>query len=115
MGRWPLFLGVQAVTLLESIVALTIVSLSAIGYLGVYQESMRGAHASAEWLVAAAHAGSRLDDAVTAVEQGRAPLPADSLSRVDVRPWRGRLADVAVTVRLADGREMTVHRLARIR
>lgn len=102
-------------TLLESVVALAIVSLSAVGYLGVYQESMRGAHTASEWRQAAAQASALLDDAVVAVEAGRLPAPGDSLGRVDVRPWRGRLSDVVVTVRLAGGRTLTVHRLARTR
>lgn len=102
-------------TLLESVVALAIVSLSAVGYLGVYQESMRGAHVAAEWREASAHAGAVLDDAVVAVQQGRIPAPGDAVCRVDVRPWRGGLSDVVVTVRLADGRTLTVHRLTRTR
>jgi Tfp pilus assembly protein PilV len=95
-------------TLLEALVALVILGLSTIGYLEVFQRSARGARSAAEWEHAvaigeAAMERARLDGSV----------PDDSATTVTTRPWRGRLDELMVTVRLPDGGVLTLSRLVR--
>jgi Tfp pilus assembly protein PilV len=95
-------------TLLEALVALVILGLSAIGYLEVFQRSARGTRAAAEWEHAvaigeAAMERSRLDGVT----------PDDSTTTVSTRPWRGRVDEMMVTVRLPDGGVLSLSRLVR--
>jgi type II secretory pathway pseudopilin PulG len=105
-------------TLLEGILALVILGLSAVGYLEVFQASARAVGSADQWERATAVAESALEHALVARRDGQ-PIPT-ALStnpgysaRVDVVPWRGRVSDMVVTVVLPDGRALSVHRLVR--
>jgi type II secretory pathway pseudopilin PulG len=117
------------VTLLEAVIAVVILGLSAVGYLDLYRSSAGAARDAREWtqVVAAAEAameGATLGDAV----QARAGLPdaepapetpargAPSLrARVEVRPWRDGVREIVVTVTSAGGVSFALHRLSRER
>jgi hypothetical protein len=105
------------VTLLEALLALVILGLSAVGYLEVFQGGARAIRAAEDWNRAAALAESTMERAIDARVAGRpadAPVAAPGLdAHVEIRPWRGRVDDIAVTVTLPDGRTLVVHRLVR--
>ena len=96
-------------TLLEALVALVILGLGAGGFLGLFQQSARTAHGAAEWTRLVAYAESGMEAATL----GAAPL--DTLPgygrAVAVRPWRGALAQVDVTVTSPRGARFTLRRL----
>ena len=102
-------------TLLETVVALVILSLSAIGVLGIFQQSNRNAINAQAWSVATSYA----EEGVEAAKIGQAALreldasrlPPGFSRRIDVRPAAHGLSDVAVTVSVPDGASMVVHRL----
>lgn len=102
-------------TLLETVVALVILSLSAIGVLGVFQQTNRTAVDAHAWTVATAYA----EEGVEASKIGPAArreidgsrLPPGFSRRIDVRPAAHGLSDVSVTVTIPGGASMVVHRL----
>jgi type II secretory pathway pseudopilin PulG len=104
-------------TLLESLLALVILGLSAVGYLEVFQGSTRSVMAADEWERAAAVAEATMEGELLRRREGtgvsRPELPDGFGARVETSPWRGHVTDVAVTVTLPDGRSYTVHRLVR--
>jgi type II secretory pathway pseudopilin PulG len=102
------------VTLLEALVALVILGLTATGFLESFRAGSRTAREAVEWSTAVAAAEATLEGALL-----DAP-PADSLARwrprVTTEPWEGapRAVDVvAATVTLPDGAEFTLRRLVR--
>jgi type II secretory pathway pseudopilin PulG len=105
-------------TLLEALVALVILGLTATGFLEGFRAGGRTAREAAEWSAAVAAAEATLEGALL-----DAPLdapPADSLARwrprVTTQPWEGapRAIDVvAATVTLPNGAEFTLRRLVR--
>lgn len=106
-------------TLLEAVVALVILGLSAVGYLDLFRASAAAVHDASEWtaVVAAAETameGATLGDAV----QAQAGLPATAFAeglrtRVEVRPWGAGVQEVVVTVTAPSGAVFALHRLAR--
>ncbi|MGZ8378641.1 MAG: type II secretion system protein [Gemmatirosa sp.] len=101
-------------TLLEALVALVILGLTATGFLEGFRAGNRTAREAAEWSAAVAAAEATLEGALL-----EAP-PADSLARwrprVTTQPWEGapRAVDVvAATVTLPHGAEFTLRRLVR--
>jgi Tfp pilus assembly protein PilV len=103
-------------TLLEALLAVVILGLSAVGYLQVFQGSAQSIRAAEQWNRAAAVAESYMERELVSRREGAAPPPSttDGISaRVQVTPWSGRLRDVTVMVALPDGRTLTVHRLVR--
>ena len=104
-------------TLLESVLALVILGLSAVGYLGVFQASSRSVHVSEEWDHAVAVAESAMESELASLKQGAPRLgtdiPLGFSAQVSAAPWRAGLMDVEVTVTMPDGQALTIHRLTR--
>lgn len=102
-------------TLLEAMVALVILALSGVAYLEVFQGDARAVRRAAEWTAAAAAAESAMELTLTGADSPTGmPLPAGAAGiQVQRRPWRGRVQDVVVQVRMADGASLEVHRLTR--
>lgn len=125
-------------TLLEAVIAVVILGLSAVGYLDIYRSSAAATRDAREWarLVATAETameGATLGDAV----QARAGLPeavaeavagpqrddaarerdgpAPMRAHVEVRPWGEGVREIVVTVTSARGTRFVLHRLARER
>jgi type II secretory pathway pseudopilin PulG len=105
------------VTLLEAMVALVILGLSAVGYLDVFQSSARSVRDADEWARTVAVAQSTMEaaalgDALQA--QDAALVPDERFTRrVEVRPWSGRVSEVVVTVTSPRGTTFTLRRLTR--
>lgn len=102
-------------TLLESVVALVILGLSAVGFLEVFQGASRSTQDAQAWVAAVSYA----EEGVEAAKIGGAALVGSQLAaapgrmsrRIELRPWRGRVSDVVVTVTLPAGQQFTLHRL----
>jgi type II secretory pathway pseudopilin PulG len=103
-------------TLLEAMVALAILGLSAVGYLGVFQSATRQSEATAAWATAAATADAALQRGLAARDAGR-PLPADAApgATLTSQPWSAHAEDLVAIVRLPGGQVLRVHRLVRVR
>ncbi len=101
-------------SLLEGIVALVIVALSAIGALGLFQETSGSASRAQAWSAATSYAEAGIETAKTSRALGDVPETklADGYSRrVRVSPSTNGLVDVVVTVGLPSGASLAVHRL----
>lgn len=102
-------------TLLETVVALVILSLSAIGVLGIFQQTNRAAVDAQAWSAATSYA----EEAVEAAKIGPAALreldasrlPAGFDRRIETRAAEHGLVDVSVRVTVPGGASMVVHRL----
>lgn len=100
-------------TLLEALVALVILGLTATGFLEGFRAGSRTARHAADWSAAVAAAEVTLEGALL-----DAP-PPDSLARWQPRvaraPWEGapRVDVVTATVTLPDGGAFTLRRLVR--
>ena len=103
-------------TLLESIIALVILGLAAVGALELLGGASRTTREAEAWARAVAYAEAGVEAAklgtagVSTLGREDAPAPGYT-RRIDVRPWGPRLADVTVTVTLPAGRAFVVHRL----
>jgi type II secretory pathway pseudopilin PulG len=105
-------------TLLESLIALVILGLSAVGYLEVFGASARSVGKAESWDRAAWVAEASMESALLRANGKAAPgplVPEGFAARVENMPWRGRVRDVLVTVTLPGGQTWTVHRLVRMR
>ena len=102
-------------TLLETVVALVILSLSAIGVLGIFQQANRAAGDAQTWSVATGYAEQGMEAAKigpTALrELDTSPLSGGYGRRIEVHPSVSGLADVSVTVTVPGGASLVVHRL----
>ncbi len=102
-------------TLLESVIALVILSLSAIGALEVFQQTNRSVEEAREWTVATAYAEQGIEAAKTGmpalIEALAAPLAAGYSRKIITSPEQFGLNDVSVVVGLPNGASLTVHRL----
>jgi type II secretory pathway pseudopilin PulG len=106
------------VSLLEALVALVVLGLTGVGFLEAFQGASRSARDAAAWTTAVAYAESGMEEATlgaASAEPGRGTL-VDTLPgfrrEVAVRPWRGGVDEVAVTVTLPSGARCTLRRLA---
>jgi len=102
------------VTLLESVVALVILGLAAVGLLELFQGSARGTRDAEAWVTAVAYA----EEGIEGLKAGLAPgvqdsrnTPAGFRRRMELRGWRSGMADAVVTVTLPGGSQLVVHRL----
>ena len=107
-------------TMLEALVALVILGASAAGFLGVFQNGARSMQSASAWNRATAVAEAAIEESVRARIVGsdadqRLEDAAGIQTRVEAQPWSNRVDDVIVSVKLPDGRTMTVHRLVRRR
>lgn len=103
-------------TLLESLVALVILGLAAVGFLELFQRASVATRDTAAWSHAVRVAELTMEHAVLVP----APL-RDSLGglqrRVELRPWGQGLREVVVSVDVAppSGATVTLHRLVSAR
>ena len=111
-------------TLLEALIALVILGLSAIGYLDVFQSSARAVRDADEWTRTVSIAESTMEaatlgDALQAQNAlaGRVSDATGAVSgfqrRVEVRPWRAHVQEIVVTVTSPRGTTFTLRRLTR--
>ena len=103
-------------TLLEAVVALVILALTGVGYLEVFQGDARAIRNASDWTHAVAVGESAMESVLAGGDPVEAAaVAADSGIVVQVHdgPWRGRVHDVRVDVRLPDGRVLRLHRLTR--
>ena len=102
-------------TLLESIIALVILSLAAVGALGVFQQANRSASDAHAWTVAASLAEQGMEAAKISrgavAELDQTVAPAGFVRRLDRRPGPRGLSDVSVTIVIPGGRTVVAHRL----
>jgi type II secretory pathway pseudopilin PulG len=103
-------------TLLESIVALVILGLAAVGFLEVFQQASVATRDTAGWSRAVAVAELTMEQAVLRVEASQDTV--DGIGRrVEIRPWAAGLRDVIVTVEVPPpaGARVVLHRLVAAR
>lgn len=102
-------------TLLESIIALVILSLVAVGVLGIFQQANRAAFDAQTWTVAASLAEQGMEAAkigggsVADVDSRGVPLGFSR--RIDSKSGPIGLREVLVTVDLPGGGSVVAHRL----
>ncbi|HJU73228.1 MAG TPA: type II secretion system protein [Gemmatimonadaceae bacterium] len=97
-------------SLLESLVSLVILAISAVGFLGTFQQSARAVSDADRWLRA-----SQIAEAATEAHKAGAALPPNAsgyTTTVTEAPLPSGLVDVAITVTLPNGQHLTVHRMA---
>jgi len=105
-------------TLLEALVALVILGLASLGFLGAFQSASRATRDAAMWVQAVGYAETAIEQ--TKLGNGAEPAPPAALPQgfaqaIDVQPWDGArgIELVSVTVRFPDGGAFVLHRLAR--
>jgi type II secretory pathway pseudopilin PulG len=105
------------VTLLEALVALLILGLSAVGYLDVFQGGASAVAVADDWTQTVAVADAVLEAATLgdAVQAQSAVQGIDSryAHTAEARPHASGLVDLVVTVTSPRGTRFTVHRLMR--
>ncbi len=111
--------GARGLTLLEVMVALVMLSLVAVGYLGVFQGSHRIVARSSAWSDAIGYAADGMEQTKLELSEARdqpvALLPDGFRREVTSKPWQPGLALITVTVALPDGGRFELRRLARVR
>lgn len=107
-------------TLLEALVALVILGLSAVGYLDVFRSSAGAVRDAGEWehvvtMAETAMEGATLGDAFQAQRGalGEADRAAGYQQRIDVVPWREGVDVIVVTVTSPRGTTFALRRLTR--
>jgi type II secretory pathway pseudopilin PulG len=97
------------VSLLETLVALVILGLAGVGFLGAFQGTSRASRDAEAWVDAVAAAEA-------AMEQTKLGVAPTEGARVDVQPWAGSAGVelVTVTVALPGGGAFVLRRLARV-
>jgi len=106
------------VTLLESLVALVILGIAAIAFLGALHATSGSTRDVEMWQEAVGYAESTMELTKLGAGAATAELdvqPAGLAREVTVTPWAGGqgLEDVAVTVALPGGGHFVLHRLVR--
>jgi hypothetical protein len=99
-------------TILESLVALVILGLAAVGFLELFQRATVATRDTAGWSRAVAVAEMSMERAVLRMESRRDTI--DGLPRnIEVRPWRSGLREIVVTVDVPppSGAHVVLHRL----
>lgn len=101
-------------TLFDAIVALVILGLAAVGFLGAFQASTRSAQHTAEWVQAVGYAEAAMED----TKLGSTPAANEQLAAgfsrdVTVQPWRGTpsMEQVTVTITMPRGATFVLQRL----
>lgn len=105
-------------TLLEAVVALMVLGLSAVGFLDVFRAGSTTAARAATTAQVVAEARSAMEAASLGdVVQAQVVLPTDTAigRRIDARPWQPlpALTEVVVTITPRDGAPFEVRRLVR--
>jgi type II secretory pathway pseudopilin PulG len=104
-------------TLLEALLALVILGLSAVGYLDVYQGGATSAARAADWTQTVAVAESAMEaaslgDALQAQQAAGGP-DERFVRRLEVRPYGHGVSEIVVTVTSPLGTTFSLHRLLR--
>ena len=97
-------------SLLESLVSLVILAVSAVSFLGTFQQSARAVRDAEQWLRA-----SQVAEAATEAHKAGTALPPNETgytTTVTEAALSSGLIDVTVTVRLPNGQQLRVHRVA---
>ncbi len=99
-------------TLLESIVALVILGLAAVGFLELFQRATVATRDTAAWSRAVAVAELSMERAVLRAESSRDTV-SGLARRIEVRPWANGLREIVVTVDVPPpaGASVVLHRL----
>lgn len=100
-------------TLLESVIALVILSLTAVGVLGIFQQTNRAAADARAWTTATAYMEAAMESAKIGEwsTASAVSLPPGFSRRIETQPGPNGLTDVVVTVSVPGGAALTVHRL----
>lgn len=99
-------------TLLEGVIALVVLGLSAVGFLDVFRSGADAATRAASWT-------ELVQEAEAAMESASSGVPLEVVTRSDMRrevstrPWRPGLDEILVEVRSPDGARFEVRRLVR--
>ena len=99
-------------TLLESIVALVILGLAAVGFLELFQRATVATRDTAAWSRAVAVAELSMERSVLRAESSRDTVNGLA-RRIEVRPWANGLREIIVTVDVPPpaGASVVLHRL----
>ncbi|HUQ48409.1 MAG TPA: type II secretion system protein [Gemmatimonadaceae bacterium] len=104
-------------TLLESVIAIVILSLTAIGVLGIFQQTSRAAADARAWTVATSYLEEGMESAKLGVSFSSSTtalsLPPGYSRQLEARPGPNGLTDVIVSVSIPGGAALTIHRLVR--
>jgi type II secretory pathway pseudopilin PulG len=107
------------VTLLETLVALVVLGLTAVGFLELFQGTARSTRNASEWVQAVSYAEAAMEQTKLGLPDSRPPL-ADSVATgfsrtVEASPWLAApgLMRISVTVTLPGGGAFTLQRLVR--
>ncbi|MBM4184964.1 MAG: type II secretion system protein [Gemmatimonadetes bacterium] len=106
-------------TLLETLVALVILGLTAVGFLSAFQATSRSIREAETWVQAVGYAEASMEQSKLASGSDaralREVLPQGFAREVGVRPWPSSpgLEQVTVTVTLPGGGTFQLHRLVR--
>ena len=106
-------------TLLETMVALVILGLAAVGFLELFQGGARSTRDAEAWTRAVAFAESGMEAALIGGDvrreaEGQSHF-RDLSRRIDATPWRSGVEEIRVTVTGLNGTVFTLRRLQRIR
>ncbi len=106
-------------TLLETVIALVILSLAAVGLLELFQGSSRSAADAEAWVTAVAYAEEGVEAAKIgppAISRLQGKILAPGFARlVRKEPAEAGVDDIVVTVTLPGGAKYVVHRLVEAR
>lgn len=106
-------------TLLEGMVALVILGLSAVGFLELFQGGARSTRDAEAWTRAVAFAESGMEAALIGGDVRRdaenQSESGDLTRRIEVAQWRSRVDEIRVTVTGSNGAVFTLRRLRRVR
>jgi type II secretory pathway pseudopilin PulG len=105
-------------TLFESLVAIVILGLAAVGFLGAFQATSRSTRQAGEWVVAVGHAEAAMEETKLGISTGNAlgdSLPGGFTRTVAVQPWPelAGMERVTVTVTMPGGGAFSLERLVR--
>ena len=105
----------RGLTLLETMIALVILSTIGVAFLGLFTQATRTANDLEAWSTAVSYAESGMELAV--VELGTAlpsteQLPGGFTRTTTLQSWTGATSLLTVTVEFPDGRQFTLRRLA---
>ncbi len=99
-------------TLLESLVALVIVGLFAVGILEALQVSAASSRNAADWAIAVAYADETMEEARVFPDSRVTRAPVGFSSSVERLARENGLEEIVVAVRMPGGSRFFLHRLA---
>jgi type II secretory pathway pseudopilin PulG len=102
-------------TLLEAVVALVILGLSAVGFLEAFQTTSRSSRDAAQWVQAVSYAEAAMESTKLPAAAPTDTMPSGFSRTVVLEPWPNAagLTRVTVTVTMPDQRAFTLQRLVR--